>query len=65
MSFCQQNIIETDDVKNFDDPPDHKETQKKLSKGDSVIFSVNTACNKDSDISGDKEDQDDPPPADV
>ena len=60
MSLRQQKIIQTDDIKNFDDSADHEETQKELPKGETMFFSVNTACDKNADITNDKENQDDP-----
>ena len=46
MSLRQQKIIQTDDIKHFDNSADYEKAHEKLPEAESMIFSVNAACGK-------------------
>ena len=60
MGFCQQKIIQADDVKYLDNSSDDEEPQKELQKCEILFLSIHTADDEQTDISNKKQDQDDP-----
>ena len=60
LCFCQQKIIQTNDIKCLDSRTNNKEPQKELTESEPVILSVNTAKNEQTDISDNKKHENDP-----
>ena len=60
MCFCQQKIIQADNVKCLDDSSDDEEPQKELQKCEILFLSIHTADDEQTDISDKKQDQDAP-----
>lgn len=60
MCLCQEKVIQTDDVKSLDDRPDRKKAREEPEKGETVLLPVHTADDKQTDLTREEHDQDDP-----
>ena len=60
LCFCQQKIIQADDIKRLDSRSNTKEPQKELTESETVIHSINTAQNEQTNISDNEKHENDP-----